>query len=105
MFKNKSFKKSISRVSAKNLAVFGVVVAMSCLLSESVLADFDIDRSVTAMLDPLAAAIDEHWAKVVAISGIGAAVLGEGDMRQRAIRAASGTVISSFVVMALLAML
>ncbi|MGC0372183.1 MAG: hypothetical protein DGJ47_000890 [Rickettsiaceae bacterium] len=91
----------------KNIVTVGGIICSSFMLTEYVFAagELNIDESVTAMMDPLTAAIKKHWMKIVAMFGIGAAIMGEGDMRQRAFRAGGGVIASSAVVLALIAML
>jgi len=92
----------------------GVVVAIgisaalvSIVLPEIALAasKFDIDAGVKAATDPVIKGIKDHWGKAVAITGTAGAVVGEGDARQRATRAAFAATAAGAVVLALLAML
>ena len=83
------------------------VAAISIILPEIAVAGskFDIDAGVKAATDPVIKAIKDHWGKAVAITGTAAAVVGEGDARQRATRAAFASTAAGAVVLALLAML
>ena len=89
-------------------AAIGISVAIaSIILPEIALAGskFDIDAGVKAATDPVIKAIKDHWNKAVAITGTAGAVVGEGDARQRATRAAFAATAAGGVVLALLAML
>ena len=66
---------------------------------------FDIDAGVKAATDPIIKGINDHWGKAVVITGTAGAVVGEGDARQRATRAAFAATAAGGVVLALLAML
>ena len=93
----------------------GVIVAIgisaaiaSIILPEIAMAagsKFDIDAGVKAATDPVIKGIKDHWGKAVAITGTAGAVVGEGDARQRATRAAFAATAAGAVVLALLAML
>lgn len=84
----------------------GSVLAISILVPEIALASkFDIDAGVKAATDPIIKGINDHWGKAVVITGTAGAVVGEGDARQRATRAAFAATAAGGVVLALLAML
>lgn len=85
----------------------GSVLAISILVPEIVMAasKFDIDAGVKAATDPIIKGINDHWGKAVVITGTAGAVVGEGDARQRATRAAFAATAAGGVVLALLAML
>lgn len=92
----------------KKTAIVGGVIVAGCALSNSAFAaagGLDIKSAVDAMMTPIISMVRDHWVKAIAISGIGSAILGEGDMRQRAIRAAGGVLIASGVVLAMLSMI
>jgi len=84
-------------------------VSTSALLSFlpeiALAAKFDINAGVVAATTPLIKAIDDHWGKAVLLTGCAGAVIGEGDARQRAVRAAITSAAAGGVVLALLAML
>lgn len=81
-------------------------VLISTIFPEMALAGkFDINAGVKAATDPLIKGIDDHWGKAVVITGCAAAVIGEGDARQRAVRAGIASIAAAGVVLALLAML
>lgn len=93
------------------LSIYLTVIAMfvlfiMALFPEIVLASkFDINAGVKAATDPLIKAVDDHWGKAVVLTGCAAAVIGEGDARQRAVRAGIASTAAGGVVLALLAML
>ena len=88
-----------------------LVVGLSALAALSMLPEialaskFDINAGVKAATDPLIKAVDDHWGKAVLLTGCAGAVIGEGDARQRAVRAAITSAAAGGVVLALLAML
>ncbi len=86
------------------LGVF-ILIILSFSPEMVLAAKFDIDAGVKAGADPIMKAIDNHWGKFVAIVGCSAAVLGEGDGRQRATRAAIGAGLAGAVILGLLATL
>ncbi len=83
------------------LLTYGALVIFLLLIAGDALA-FDIDKGVKAATDPLLKGISEHWGKAVAISGVTTAIVSEGDMRTRAVRAGIGCGASGAVVMAVL---
>jgi hypothetical protein len=91
---------------ATYIAFASLAIVISSILPEIALAGkFDIDAGVKAATDPLIKAIDDHWGKAVVLTGCGGAVIGEGDARQRAVRAGIAATAAGGVVLALLAML
>lgn len=101
--------KQIHYKKAGVVVAIGVSAALvSIILPEIALAansKFDIDAGVTAATAPIITGIKTHWGKAVAITGTAGAVVGEGDARQRATRAAFAATAAGAVVLALLAML
>lgn len=81
------------------------LAALSLLPEIAFAAKFDINAGVKAATDPLIKAVDDHWGKAVLLTGCAGAVIGEGDARQRAVRAAITSAAAGGVVLALLAML
>lgn len=53
-------------------------------LCNEVLA-FDIKMGVKAATDPLFGAVENHWGKIIFIVAVSSALIGEGDLRTRAI--------------------
>lgn len=66
---------------------------------------FDIDKGIKAATDPLFTGIQNHWGKIVGLVGVAAALMGEGDLRTRAIRAGMGVGAASGVVLGIMAAL
>jgi hypothetical protein len=87
------------------VAGLSVLIILSVLPETILAAKFDINAGVKAATDPLIKAIDDHWGKAVLLTGCAGAMIGEGDARQRAVRAAITSVAAGGVVLALLAML
>ena len=81
------------------------LAALSMLPEIALASKFDINAGVKAATDPLIKAVDDHWGKAVLLTGCAGAVIGEGDARQRAVRAAITSSAAGGVVLALLAML
>lgn len=99
--KTANFKKLLKRA-----AYVGVATATLMLFAEVAwAAKFDIDAGVTAATKPLIDGIEAHWGKGVLLTGAGSALIGEGDPRQRAIRAAIGCGAAGAVVLGLIALL
>jgi hypothetical protein len=87
------------------LVIGASAFAVAALLPEIALASkFDIDAGITAATNPLIKGISDHWGKGVLLTGCGGAILGEGDARQRAVRAGMASAAAGGVVLALLAM-
>lgn len=97
----------------KNLTKYGLyasVMVAGCILSAEIAqaaaaAKFDVDAGVTAATDPLIKGIKAHWGKGVLLTGCGAALLGEGDGRQRATRAMIASGSAGGVILGLIALL
>lgn len=93
------------------LSLYFLVIVISTLFAMALFPEialtgkFDINAGVKAATDPLIKAVDEHWGKAVVLTGCAAAVIGEGDARQRAVRAGMASTAAGGVVLALLAML
>lgn len=88
------------------LAIGTTLLVASSIFPEIALASkFDINAGVKAATDPLIKAMDDHWGKAVVLTGCAGAVIGEGDARQRAVRAGIASTAAGGVVLALLAML
>jgi hypothetical protein len=66
---------------------------------------FDIDAGIKAATDPLIKAVTDHWGKAVLLTGATGAIVGEGDARQRVVRAGITASAAGGVIMALIAML
>lgn len=68
-------------------------------------AKFDVNAGVEAATTPLINAVKAHWGKGVLLTSTGAALLGEGDGRQRATRAVIAAGASGGVILGLIALL
>ena len=96
---NKRFKHM-----SKYLYYFSVAIGGMVLCVEPAIAAFDIDKGVIAATSPLITALETHWGKGLLITGGVSALAGEGDARQRAMRAGIGCTAGGAVVLGLLAM-
>ena len=86
------------------------LIALQFFLADTAMAvneaaKFNIKGGIKAATAPIMEAIKSYWSTGVVISGGATALLGEGDMRQRAIRAGMGAGAAGLVVLGLLAML
>lgn len=86
-------------------SALSVLLILTILPEIALAAKFDINAGVQAATAPLIKAIDDHWGKAVLLTGCAGAIIGEGDARQRAVRAAFTSTAAGGVVLALLAML
>lgn len=114
--KNMSISKKQAKLVANNhtnkevqiatyLALGLSLVAVAVLPEIALASKFDINAGVTAATAPLIKAVDDHWGKAVLLTGCAGAIIGEGDARQRAVRAAITSAAAGGVILALLAML
>jgi hypothetical protein len=99
--------KNIGKYAYYTLIVFCCWIFVDALAGENQTqaVTFNLDTGVKAALDPIVDALKAHWGKGVLISGLASALLGEGDGRQRAMRAGFGAAAGGGVVLGLLAML
>jgi hypothetical protein len=109
MQNNNSKKQSrfVKTKFAKVLFCGVVCVGAGLILSEVTLATakFDIDAGVTGGATPLISAVKAHWTKPVLITTAAAALIGEGDGKQRITRALCGLGASGVFMLGLLAAL
>lgn len=107
--KNKDMNKDkIGKDKALRYGGYAAVVVMGSMFGAEMAlaaAKFDINAGVTAATDPLINGIKAHWGKGVLLTGTGAALLGEGDGRQRATRAAIAAGSAGGVILGLIALL
>jgi hypothetical protein len=106
---NKKNSLDISKFNLKTVASYAFYGALfagvSLCAAEIAFAKFDIDAGIKAGTSPLVKALTDHWGKGVLISGGATAMIGEGDLRQRGIKAAMGSGVAGIAVLGLLAML
>lgn len=100
-----SVENNKSLITKYTFAVASALIAFTLLPESAFAAKFDIDAGVNAATAPLIKAIENHWGKAVLLTASVGAVIGEGDARQRAVRAGITAGASGGVVLALLAML
>lgn len=114
MTKNKTTKETIKQKNEENmrfkhltkgLIYASAITAGVMCFTEVAYAKFDIDAGVAAATDPLIKGIKDHWGKGVMLTGGGAALFGEGDGRQRAIRAAVAAGSAGAVILGMVALL
>jgi hypothetical protein len=109
MQNNNSKKQSrfIKTKFAKILFCGVVCVGAGLVLSEVTLATakFDIDAGATGGATPLIDGIKAHWGKVVLLTAAASALFGEGDPKQRVVRAFCGSGASGAFMLGLIAML
>lgn len=103
--------KNINITNYKNINITKCIYITASALTislgfyEIALAGFDVDGAVKAATDPLIKGLTDHWGKGVMLTGVGSALIGEGDSRQRAIRAGIGCAAAGATVLGLLALL
>ena len=102
---NLTNKKLTTRKLIKGLALASMAMTGGMLFAEIAWAKFDIDAGVAAAANPIIAGIEAHWGKGVILTSGSAALFGEGDGRQRAIRAGVAAAAAGGVVLGLIAML
>ena len=87
----------------KQYAILGAFVALLGIASsESALAAFDLDKGVKAATDPLVALISKYYGVGIAVGASAGALVGQGDLRTKAINAGIGAGVSGGVILALL---
>ena len=84
------------------VSMFLVLMATGLVCTEAAAA-FDLEKAATAATDPLLKFTTTHWGKFVGLAGTASAVVGEGDLRTRAIRAAMGTGTAGAVILGVMA--
>ena len=91
----------------KLVCLIGIALCANLLFTEFAFATatFDLDRGVTGGTSWIIDGVKTHWGKGVLLSGVGLALFGEGDARQRAQRAAIGCAAGSAVILGLIAAL
>lgn len=92
---------------SKTIFYGSLAISAGLLIPEIALATskFDINAGIEGGTKPLIDAVKAHWGKGVLLSGGASAFVGEGDARQRAIRAGIGCLASGGVVLTLISML
>ena len=87
----------------KQYAILGASVALlSIASSESALAAFDLDKGMKAATDPLVALISKYYGVGIAVGASAGALVGQGDLRTKAINAGIGAGVAGGVILALL---
>ncbi len=101
--KTKSKTRQIASllIAVTSVALIGIAVLPEIALA----AKFNIDTGINSGINPLIRALDDHWGKLVGLVGITTAILGEGDGRQRAVKAAIFSALAGGVIIGLLAMI
>ena len=102
---NPTNKKLTTRKLIKGISLACMAMAGGVLFAEVAWAKFDIDAGVAAAANPIIAGIETHWGKGVIMTSGAAALFGEGDGRQRAIRAGIAAASAGAVVLGMIAML
>lgn len=76
-----------------------LVVLTFAIFPEMALASkFDLNAGVEAGTKPLIDGIDKYWGRFVAIFSAGGALIGEGDMKQRAVNAGKGALLAGGII-------
>jgi hypothetical protein len=108
-FKNTdNFSKDLPKTTnkfTKSLAIGAAVASATILIPLIAEATFDVNAGVTAATKPLIDGVTAHWGKAVLLSGVALALIGEGDPKQRAVRAIIGCGGAGATVLGLIALL
>lgn len=111
MIKNKTTKETIKQkkeenMRLKNFKKYAVIGCSATLLTalavEPALAAFDLDKGIKAATDPLIGLITKYYGVGVAVGASGGALVGQGDLRTKAINAGIGAAVAGGVILALL---
>ena len=102
---NLTNKKLTTKEIIKGLVLTSIAMGGGVLFAEIAWAKFDIDAGVAAAANPIIKGIEDHWGKGVILTASSAALFGEGDGRQRAIRAGVAAAAAGGVVLGMIAML
>ena len=103
--------RAIKRIEGARRILLYTVYGMSIVLIVMYVSNsygaskFDIDAGIAAATDPMIKGIKDHWGKGVLLTSAAGALIGEGDARQRGVRAGITAALSGGVILALIAML
>lgn len=89
--------KLLSKLNIKSYLSCFFAATGIVLFSQEVLA-FNLEAGIKGALDPLKAGIKGHWGTGLAICGTLAALIGEGDLRARSVRAGLGCAAAGAVI-------
>lgn len=100
-----SISSKLCNVSIKFVALGALVTGISIVIPELAIAasKLDVDAGITAGASPFTDALKNHWGKGILLGSGGTLLFGEGDPKQRAIRALMAAGAGSAVVLMLLA--
>jgi len=92
---------------AKFAFFIGIAVCVNLLLADMAFAaaKFDLNAGIVAATNPLITGAEAHWGKGVLLTGVGSALMGEGDGWQRGRRALIGCGGAGAVILGLIATL
>ena len=92
---------------AKFAFLIVTAVCVNILLADMAFASakFDLNAGIVAATNPLITGVETHWSKGVLLTGVGAALMGEGDGWQRGRRALIGCGGAGAVILGLIATL
>jgi len=91
--------RSTGKVLPTAIVVGGII--LTCIAGNAF--GLDLDKAAKAATEPLLKFTHDHWGKFVTLAGVVTAIVGEGDMRTRAIRAGIGVGAASAVVLGVMA--
>ncbi len=101
-----SYRAKFRAKQKSNFKKYTVLVAsvatLSLVCAEPALAEFDLDKGIKAATDPLVALITKYYGVGIAVGASAGALVGQGDMRTKAINAGIGAGVSGGVILALL---
>ena len=91
--------KLVQQCKTGSRILLSTTLAFLCCCASTAYGAFDLNAGVEAATAPLIGALDAHWGKGVLLASGVSALLGEGDARQRAQRAAVGGTVAAAVVL------
>jgi hypothetical protein len=88
----------------QNTKYFFYIAFIFLFYTKTVFANLKVDEAITAATEPIMTALQAHWGKGVFLAAGVSALIGEGDLRQKAVRAFVGAIISGAVMLALISL-
>ncbi|MBP7189644.1 MAG: hypothetical protein KA998_00140 [Rickettsiaceae bacterium] len=104
MFQKKDFVKREYRYLILCGALIGIAFCPDSALAAGEAFKVNLETGAKAFFDPLINLIENNWGKAVMLASGGSAIMGEGDLRQRGIRAGIGAGVAGATIVGLLAM-
>lgn len=103
MLQNKPFSMKECRYLMFGVALIGIAFCPNTAAAAGDAFRMNLEHGAQAFFNPLINLIENNWGKAVMLASGGAAIMGEGDLRQRGIRAAIGAGVAGATIAGLLA--